>query len=152
MKHTPGLNTTLTGTSGLDLFEHADKHRVEDKTEEEIAEDAATKGWEAFWQWKEKRGANHVLKRCYAITAKYAARRSWRRYKMPISAKLIWELVRQELKEGRIKAKGMRIDLTKWRGWTLPNDMTPYIARHIMDHKPEWEGIFELRKIGGESA
>jgi len=37
--------------------------------------------------------------------------------------------------------------LAQFEGYTLNNIFTPYIARHILAHKPEWAGMFELREL-----
>lgn len=94
--------------------------------------------------WKEKPGARHVLKHCYRWAAFYS--KDYLRYGCKVSVKLIWEQVRRQIKLGRLRLKTRGAKLSKWGGYTLNNDLTPALARHIMAHRPEWAGMFELRE------
>ena len=102
-----------------------------------------------FLAWKETPGSPHVLKLAYILAARLIVPR-WRRTGIPVSATLLYEELRQQIKERRIKAKGMRIKLAKWRGYTLNNNIRPYLARHIVRHRPDWAGVFEFRGVEGQ--
>jgi hypothetical protein len=96
-----------------------------------------------FERWKQTPGARHVLRKAYAIAAYYAAR--YRKTHRRVSMKLIWELLRDHVSHVRTHAKPEV--LAQFEGYTLNNIFTPYIARHILAHKPEWAGMFELREL-----
>lgn len=96
-----------------------------------------------FLAWKEQPGARQVLRRCYAVASRYAAR--YRRTGIGVSVKLIWELVRDHIKLGRMRLKARGVKLSQWSGYTLNNSFTASLARHMLDHHPEWTGLFDLR-------
>lgn len=96
-----------------------------------------------FERWKETPGARHVLRKAYAIAAHYAARH--RRTHRRVSMKLIWELLRDHISYVRVRSKPEVLE--QFEGYTLNNIFTPYVARHILAHKPEWAGVFELREL-----
>ena len=80
----------------------------------------------------------------YALAARYAPEAI--RTGIPVSAKLLCELVRHEIKHGRFRMKQRGISLSKWRGYTINNSLTASIARHIVARRPEWDGLFEFRE------
>ncbi|HRV30718.1 MAG TPA: hypothetical protein P5169_03335 [Kiritimatiellia bacterium] len=98
-----------------------------------------------FEAWKQTRGARHVLRIAYIVAAPYARRflETGRR----VSMKLIWELMRDEMDRiGRNLAKrGIRV--RKFEGFALNNIFTAHVARHLVAHRPEWNGMFELREV-----
>lgn len=96
-----------------------------------------------FEKWKVTPGARHVLRKAYAIAAHYAAR--YRRTHRRVSMKLIWELLRDHIKYVTVRAKPETLE--QFEGYTLNNTFTAYVARHILEHKPEWKGMFELRDL-----
>lgn len=96
-----------------------------------------------FERWKELPGARHVLRKAYAISAHYAAR--YRRTHRRVSMKLIWELLRDHISAVRSRSRAETLE--QFEGYTLNNIFTPYMARHILAHKPEWAGMFELREL-----
>lgn len=98
---------------------------------------------EKFADWKELPGARHVLRKAYAIASHYARR--YRRTHRRVSMKLIWELLRDHISYVRVRAKSEVLE--QFDGYTLNNIFTPYVARHIIAHKPEWAGMFELREL-----
>jgi len=98
---------------------------------------------EQFAAWKRQPGAKQILRYHYKAAAPYA-----RRYVATgrkVSIHLIRELVRDKLAHVRGYCKRKGHDLGQWRGYVLNNTLTPMIARHLMDHRPEWRGLFELR-------
>ncbi len=92
-----------------------------------------------FAQWKATEGGGKVLRIIYAITAGYARRyaKTGRRCSM----KLIWEQVRDNVCYLRKKMKLEKVD-----GFALNNNFHALVARHIINHRPEWDGLFELRE------
>ncbi len=96
-----------------------------------------------FERWKQTAGARHVLRKAYAIAAHYAARH--RRTQRRVSMKLIWELLRDHI--SYVRQRATPETLAHFEGYTLNNIFTPYVARHILAHKPEWAGVFELREL-----
>lgn len=97
-----------------------------------------------FEVWKGQPGAGHVLRECYRVTAGYAGESL--RSGIPVSVKLVWELVRHRLKRVRGRASRLGVDLDRWGGYRLNNRFTASVARHILAHRPEWAGVFELRE------
>ncbi len=99
------------------------------------------------WEhWRQTPGGRHVLQIAYAITARYGNRfeRTGRR----VSIRLIWESLRDAIPfiRNRMTAKGIMLE--KLDGFALNDHLHAYVARHIMDHKPEWKGLFETRELG----
>ncbi len=96
------------------------------------------------WEiWKELQGSRHVLRQAYRFTSHYA--QQYRRTGQRVSVKLIWELVRHHVKTVRARALRAGVDIKDWQGYKLNNIFTPYLARHIIDHRPDWDGMFEMR-------
>lgn len=98
--------------------------------------------------WRERPGARHVLKHFYAITASYVE--EWQRTGVPVSAMLVWERVRHRVKHRIARAERMQIKLAAWDGYSLCNNFRARVARHAMDHRPDWAGIFDIREVGGK--
>lgn len=104
---------------------------------------------EAFAEWKELPGAKHVLRDLYALAAGYV--NDWRRFKIPVSVKLLCEIERHRIKTRRARyRKWFRGPLPRSHGYVLNNSITQCIARHIIAHRPEWDGLFETRETKGE--
>lgn len=99
-----------------------------------------------FAEWKEQPGAKQVLREVYRRTAPYAARylRTGRR----VSVSLIWELCRDHISIVHARCKERGIKLSKWQGFSLNNNFHGLIPRHIIEHRPDWDGLFELRERG----
>lgn len=98
-----------------------------------------------FEAWKSTRGGAQILRLAYIIAARYA-----RRYQASgrqVSMKLIWELLRDNVARNRERLRQRGIPLEKFEGFTLNNIFTAHVARHIMAHRPEWNGMFELREV-----
>lgn len=101
-----------------------------------------------FTLWKERPGAKHVLRDAYRLTASYVPK--WKRTGIPVSATLIFELLRHRLKHVHDRAVRKEVKSASLDGYALSNCIRPYLARHILEHKPEWKGIFETRVVGVE--
>lgn len=97
-----------------------------------------------FAAWKATPGGRHLLKYAYAVTARLLSPLPPGRL---LSAKLVFELLRYRLPEirARLAARGVSVD--KVNGYALNNVFTAYIARHMMDRRPDWAGRFELREL-----
>jgi hypothetical protein len=97
-----------------------------------------------FAAWKEQPGARHVLRIAYIKTNPYAKRflQSGRQ----VSMKLIWELMRDEITLIRDRFARRGIKLENHEGFSLNNIFTAHVARHILEHRPDWSGLFELRE------
>jgi len=125
MEDVPNLWSEKTVSAQPDLFE-SDLQRL-------------------FDDWADTPGGRQVLRIAYATTAKYAARylRTGRR----VSMKLIFEIMRDNIAfiKARTRAKGLVFH--KVDGFALNNNLHAYIARHIINHKPTWVGLFEMREI-----
>jgi hypothetical protein len=98
-----------------------------------------------FNDWKQTPGGAEILRIAYAITARYAARylRTGRR----VSIRLIWENLRDNVTHIRARRAAFAHGLSGEKGgFTLNDHHHAYLARHILNHKPQWSGLFELRK------
>ena len=96
-------------------------------------------------RWMHSPGGRHVMRDLYALAAKYA--RDWRRTGIPISMKLLFEIERQRIKTVTSRAQSRGIRISKNDGYSLNNSRTAYIARHIMDRRKDWDGLFELLEL-----
>lgn len=131
------------------LFDYfADIRAAKEKKREEKAQpvraDTST-AETAFAIWKQQPGARQVLRHCYRRAA-YYYRSDYRRHRLPVSVKLIWEEVRQQIKRGRLRMAARGMELKKWQGYRLNNNFTADLARHILENRPQWTGLFELRE------
>ena len=96
-------------------------------------------------RWMHSPGGRHVMRDLYALAAKYA--RDWRRTGIPISMKLLYELERHRIKCVTARALRRGFKIKDEYGYTLNNSYTAYIARHIMDRREDWDGLFETRRL-----
>lgn len=100
-----------------------------------------------FAAWLERPGAGHIMRDLYALAAGYA--RDWRRTGIPVSVKLLVEIERHRIKTRRARFRRFfHGPVPREAGYTLDNRHTAYIARHIVAHRPEWDGMFEMRTAG----
>ncbi len=101
-----------------------------------------------FEAWKATPGGRHMLSLAYRVTAGFVPR--FLRTGQQVSMDYVWHILRYRLDgiRGHLKRKGVK--LAKEGGYKLNNDFTAYVARHVMEHRPEWRGIFELRQCGRE--
>lgn len=99
---------------------------------------------EQFDAWVHSPGGRHVAREVYRVCARYARR--YARTGQRCSIKLVWELVRYRIREVRARAQSRGVDLAGWGGYALNNSLTAHMARHIIDRRPDWAGLFELRE------
>jgi len=99
-----------------------------------------------FEAWKATPGGGHILNLIYRRTACYAAR--YRRTGRRVSIRFIWEGVRDHV--SHYGPKLQRRLPAKVDGYRLNDHLHAYVARHIVEHRPEWRGLFELREVGKE--
>ena len=83
----------------------------------------------------------------YALAAKYVPR--WRRTGIPVSVAMLWETERQRIKEVSARAIRMGYRIKDEYGYTLNNSYRAYVARHVMDRRRDWAGLFEIRELKG---
>lgn len=81
----------------------------------------------------------------FALAAKYAPR--WRRTGIPVSVAMLWEIERQRIKEVTARALRCGMVVKDEYGYTLNNSYRAYVARHIMDRRQDWKGLFETREL-----
>jgi hypothetical protein len=98
---------------------------------------------EQYEHWKKLPGARHVLRHFYAITSAYVSQ--WQKTGVQVSAMLIWELVRHIVKTRINRAERRDIQLSKWGGYSLPNNFRARVARDCMKNRPDWFGIFDCK-------
>jgi hypothetical protein len=103
-----------------------------------------------FERWLEQPGARQVMRHCYAEAAPFAV--EYMRTGVPVSMKLVWELVRHRIKHGRARLVRAGGKPSRWKGYALNNSLTASVARHILAHRLEWAGMFELRDEWGGQA
>ena len=135
----------------MDLFQHAFQEREKVETKPfplKAVMEAADPLAEDFEVWKLKPGANHVLKDLFKMAAGYASR--YQRTGQRVSARLLWERERDQIKAVRMRLKLRGVALGDWRGYEINNNLVPLITRHIIDRRPDWKGLFEMRARKGE--
>lgn len=132
-------------SNDCDLFRHAMIQQQKQEDAEKICDKKILSWEDQYCIWKRQKGARHVLKHFYAITSSYVA--EWQKTGLPVSNALIFELIRHKIKHRLNRAERLDIKLSKWEGYTLNNNFRAYIARDVMEHKPEWKGIFEIREL-----
>lgn len=98
-----------------------------------------------FDQWRQTRGGAFCLCKLYAVTARYV--RDWRRTGIKPGTRLVWEVLRYELDDVRRKLQARGHELRRERGFWLNDHFTAHAIRHMIQHRPEWNGIFELREL-----
>lgn len=103
-----------------------------------------------FRAWTQTPGGRAMLHRAYRVTAGFAKR--FLRTGQTVSIDYVWHILRYRLAGilGELKRRG--VTLPPEAGYRLNNDFTAYLARHIVAHRPEWQGLFELREVGRERA
>lgn len=99
---------------------------------------------EQFEAWKATPGARLVLFHAYRLAAGQAER--FQRNGQRGSVRLVWEQLRYQLQWIRQCARRKGISLQKWGNYALNDHFHAHVARHILAHRPEWDGLFELRE------
>lgn len=99
-----------------------------------------------FNAWKATKYGAHLLEKIYRTAAVRFADNFVRRGRQ-VSMKLIFELVRYDLPwiKRALSRRGIRA--TKVDGFALNNNFTAPAARHLMNRRQEWQGMFELRHL-----
>jgi len=98
-----------------------------------------------FDEWVHTPGARHVAKDLYKKAYRYAKR--FLRTGKRVSFTLIWEMERDRIAHVRRWLRQRGKSLENSYGYALNNSYRAYMARHIVDHRPEWAGMFELREV-----
>lgn len=96
-------------------------------------------------QWMHSPGGRHVMKDLYAIAASFVS--DWKRYGIPVSVDYVCGIERHRIKCVRAWLQKRGHTAPRSHGYTINNTYTASIARHIMAHRPDWEGIFEKREL-----
>lgn len=99
-----------------------------------------------FEAWKGTPGGRFILQQAYRIAAGQAEK--FRRAQHHGSISLLWEQLRYRFGFVQAMATKKRVSLDKWDGYKLNNNFRAYVARHIMEHRPEWRGLFAVREVG----
>jgi len=103
-------------------------------------------GWQKFRAWIDTYGGNKVMEYIHKKSYGYAMR--YKKYGRTVSFSLIWEITRDHIHQVRTDAKRKNIDLKKFKGYALCNDLRSYAMRHVIEKHPEWDGMFLMREQG----
>lgn len=114
-------------------------------TQDELFEQTIAQRFEA---WKATPGGRQLLRFAYQETARFAAR--FQRTGQHVSMDYIMHILRDRIGRIRLHLARRSIELPKEGGYRINDHFTAYIARHIMQHRPEWDGLFEKRQIGAK--
>lgn len=101
-----------------------------------------------FEAWVRTGGGNHILRDLYRLAAPYARR--WQRHGQKVSVRLLWEMERDRIGFVRARLRRRGITLRKEGGYALNDHFHALVARHIVRHRPEWDGMFEERERNRE--
>jgi hypothetical protein len=107
----------------------------------------STRTYYEFDRWAHTPGGRMVMRDLYEIAAAY-----WPDYRergITVSMFLVIGLERHRIKRGRAHAQKGDVILGKSYGYTLNNSYAPHIARQMVERRPEWNGMFELRELKG---
>lgn len=103
---------------------------------------------ERFRVWKETPGGRQLLRFAYQETARFAAR--FQRTGQRVSMDYIMHILRDRLARIRAHLNRRKITLPREGGYAINDHFTAHIARHIMTRRPDWDGLFEKRKLGAK--
>jgi len=103
-------------------------------------------GWQKFRAWVDTYGGNKVMEYIHKKSYPYAKR--FKKYKRKVSFSLIWELTRDHIHQIKSDAKRRGVDLKKYKGYALCNDLRSYAMRHVIEKHPDWKGMFLMREQG----
>ena len=101
-----------------------------------------------FDEWKATPGGRRVMADLYALAAQYS--KVWKRTGIPVSMKLLFEIERHRIKTVSSRAQMLGVLIGKDMGYSLNNNRSAYVARHMVDRRPEWRGLFEFRFVEQE--
>ena len=108
-------------------------------------EDPSLSNKEKADAWIHTKGGRMIMRDLYAIAAGFVD--DWQKSGIPVSMDYIYHIERHRIKMVRSRAQKMSVKIEKEYGYSLNNSYTAYVARHILAHKPEWAGLFELRHV-----
>ena len=100
--------------------------------------ETASDSYRTWLEWREREGANMVMERFFRISAGYSRR--WLAKGITVSATLIFEIVRDYYKTHRVECG-------KQNGYRMPNVIRPYLARFVLDRRPDWKGLFQTAEL-----
>ena len=100
---------------------------------------------QAFEAWKTSRGGAQIMRMIYADAAQFAAR--WQRTNQRVSADYLYHRIRDRLRAIQVRLAKRGSALPKVGGYRLNDHFTAYISRHIVQHRPDWAGMFEQREM-----
>ena len=98
-----------------------------------------------FAAWKVTPGGRFCLQKLYVITAGY--HHVFTATGIAPSTRLVWEQLRYHLDEVRFKLRSRGHDMKRERGFWLNDHFTAHAVRHMIQRRPEWEPLFELRDL-----
>ena len=101
-------------------------------------------------RWMHSPGGRHVMRDLYALASKYAA--DWKRTAIPVSVAMLFEIERHRIKCVTARALRCGMQLPDEFGYTLNNSYRAYVARHMMDRRLDWQGLFEVRELRAVAA
>jgi len=122
-------------------YDHQPQNQV---PEEQLGLQFAETNSQVFDHWHDSRGGRFLLREIFRISASYGNR--YNRTGQRVSVKLIWEMVRDRLKVLKYRASMKGITIQKIDGYRMNNNLHPYVARLIVDRRPQWDGMFEMRE------
>jgi len=132
-----------------DLFEHAaNQADAEQARTLRAHSESFDRIAEGFHEWKHTPSGRHILDDLYRMAA--GCVRDWKRFGIKCGTKYLFEMERRRIRTVRKRLRAQGADLEKWNGYALNNDFSSLVARHMIERRPAWEGMFELRKRKGE--
>ena len=148
--------TAETFESLTQVYTHPDSFSIEERTaspavdedsrstEEMLLAQAEDRIKFEFEEWKQQIGARHVLRDLYAMAA--GCYRDYQRFGIRCSVKYLWEVERRKIGKVRKRLAAIGADLPRWKSYRLNNNFTALIARHMIEHHPEWRKMMETRE------
>ena len=101
-----------------------------------------------FLAWKETPGGRQLLRFAYQETAQFAAR--FQRTGQRVSMDYIMHRLRDRIARIQTRLHRRGITLPREGGYRINDHFTAHIARHIMERRRDWDGLFEKRKLGAK--
>ena len=98
-----------------------------------------------FDHWHNTRGGRFLLRELFVIASSFGNRYVSTGQK--VSVKYICEMLRDRIGVLKNKAEKKGIKIKRIDGYTINNDLTPYMARFIVARRPAWTGMFEMRAV-----
>lgn len=101
-----------------------------------------------FLAWKETPGGRQILRFAFQEAARFAAR--FQRTGQRVSMDYIMHILRDRIGKIQTHLAKRDIALPKEGGYRINDHFSAHIARHIMDRRRDWDGLFEKRKLGAK--